>query len=130
MGRRRVSERKRESAPALSRSPVSLDEERKAGNFERAIFFFTEKKQRVLSTMLKKNALPPSPPAPQAAKKCDFLDDDESDEDEQPVILEAGAAAPKLRVNEGFAKKLEVKKQKKGEALKREQKRERLASIV
>jgi hypothetical protein len=55
-----------------------------------------------------KNALPP--PAPQAAKKRDFLDD-ESDEDDLPVSLEA--AAPKLRVNEGFARKLEVREQRK-----------------
>ena len=55
---------------------------------------------------MKTKAAPFPPPA--AKKKRDFLDeDDESDDDGLPV---AALEQPKLRVNEGFAKRLEVRK--------------------
>lgn len=58
----------------------------------------------------KKNALPAPP-----QKKRDFLDESD-DEDAQPV-----SALGQLRVNEGFAKRLEVRRRTKEErkALKR-----------
>lgn len=60
----------------------------------------------------RKNALPAPP-----QKKRDFLDESD-DEDAQPV---SALGQPELRVNEGFAKRLEVRRRTKEErkALKR-----------
>ena len=58
--------------------------------------------------MPKKNALLAPPPAEK--KKRDFLDDESDDDDAQPVsALEQ--QQPKLRVNESFATRLEVRKE-------------------
>ena len=62
-----------------------------------------------LLAMLKKSALPAPPPQEQAKKKRDFLDESD-DDDAQPI---AALEQPKLRVNEGFAKRLEVRRRRK-----------------
>ena len=59
--------------------------------------------------MPKKNALPAHPAQEPAKKKRDFLDDESDDDDAHPV---SALEQPKLRVNESFAKRLEVRRRK------------------
>lgn len=105
--------RERGRALSLSLRLSSLDDrEEKSGNLK-GDGKFAELIFRKSKTMPKKTAAPPPPQEP-AKKKRDFLDDDESDDDDARPV--SALEQPKLRVNESFAKRLEVR-MKKEEAL-------------
>ena len=116
----------REKAPFLFPLPLLLFvclslEGEKAEIFERRrkcsenfIFFFNSRAKTMPSTTKKSAAAAPQ------EKKRDFLDESDDDDDaQQPVAALEQQQQPKLRVNEGFAKRLEVRKKEEVKALKR-----------
>jgi len=55
--------------------------------------------------------MPGKKEAPLAKKRVDFLDDDDDDDDNEQQH-QHDASEPVLRVNEGFAKRLEVRERR------------------